>query len=211
MAVKGSELKRIFAVIPAAGESRRMGRAKLLLPLEGRSVIARLLDALGGDPIEARVVVVRPGDDALCKEAEGAGATVVVPQSPPPDMRASVKHAIDFIACNFGPTDADSWLLVPADHPVLERAIVRSIVDTCQRSDAKIVVPTFQGRSGHPTLFRWELAREVENVPPDRGLDWLLEKHAGDVQRIELANEAILCDLDTPEQYERLKERFREG
>lgn len=211
MAAGDSKSGRIFAVIPAAGESRRMGRAKLLLPLGGRSVIARLLDALSQPRIAARIVVVRPGDDVLRTEAESAGATVVVPSSPPPDMRASVAHALDDISRRLSPTDNDSWLLVPADHPVLEDQVVRSIAETWLSGNAKILVPTCNGRRGHPTLFRWELARDVPEIPEDRGLDWLLDKYAGQVEKFEIADESILCDLDTPEDYERLQQRFAQN
>src|SRR3990172_9309399 len=93
-------------------------------------------------------------------------------------------------------------MLVPADHPVLDRASVATIVTRWQSASVKILVPTCGGRRGHPVLFRWELAREVADIPPDRGLDWLLERHASDVTELEIPDRSVLCDLDTPEDYD---------
>ena len=85
----------IAAIVPAAGRSERMGRPKLILPIGGLSVIARVTSALrqgGADPV---LVVVPPaavpGASALAAEAARAGACVVVAEPPPPDMRASVE------------------------------------------------------------------------------------------------------------------------
>lgn len=185
-----------------------MGRAKLLLPLGEKAVIVRLLDVLNRPEIPARLAVVRPGDDMLRTRAEFAGATVVVPHTPPPDMRTSVAHALASIDQRLNPCEEDAWMLVPADHPVLEQNIIDEIISAWRNRTAKILVPTCRGRRGHPTIFRWSLAREVASIPADRGLDWLLEQHVGEVQTVEIADDSILCDLDTPEDYERLRQRF---
>ena len=200
--------QRLFAVIPAAGESRRMGRPKLLLPLAGKTVIARLLEALAQPAISARVVVVRSDDEPLRAAAATAGATVVQPASPPPDMRASVACALDEILRRYAPADSDGWMLVPADHPVLDRATIAGLLARWQTGLMKILVPTFGGRRGHPVLFRWELAREVADIPPDRGLDWLLERHAADVIELEVPDRSVLDDLDTPQDYDALRRLY---
>ena len=87
-------LPRLFAVVPAAGESRRMGRPKLLLPLAGSTVIGRLLSVLARPEIVETIVVIRPGDESLRAAVEGAGATPLVPAVAPAEMRVSVEHAL---------------------------------------------------------------------------------------------------------------------
>ena len=66
--------RQLFAVVPAAGESRRMGRAKLLLPVGEKTVIARLLDVLDREDVSACVVVIRPGDESLQWQSHGRRA-----------------------------------------------------------------------------------------------------------------------------------------
>lgn len=200
-----SEPPRLFAVIPAAGHSRRMGRPKLLLPFGGTTVIERVLAVFDHPAIAARCVVVRAGDAALAEAVRSAGGLVLHPPVDPPDMRASVSFALESIQRDFSPREDDGWLLVPADHPVLDRNLIETLIATWERDRPLILVPRVGDRRGHPTLFRWSLAREVARIPNDLGLNWLLNEHPRDVSELPVEGEAALTDLDTPEDYERLR------
>jgi molybdenum cofactor cytidylyltransferase len=209
--------RRLFAVVPAAGRSRRMGQAKLLLPVGGQSVIVRLLDVLTRPQICDVFVVIRPDDAALYEEVAATAATIVRPAAAPPDMRDSVELALNEIRTRYSPTADDSWLLVPADHPVLDAALIGELIEhwnslleaeSCTDSpitqSTAILVPRCGERRGHPTFFRWELADEVAQIPHDRGLNWLLERYADRIRDVVVDNPAVLTDLDTPEDYARL-------
>jgi molybdenum cofactor cytidylyltransferase len=198
----------MFAVIPAAGESRRMGRPKLLLPLGDKTVIALLLEVLDQPAIADRFVVVRADDEPLRAAVTTAGATVVTPDVPPPDMRASVQAALDEIARKHSPSDEDGWLLVPADHPVLWAEVIELMQRRFDRGDCRILVPTCEGRRGHPTIFGWELTKEVADLPTDVGLNTLLRIHADDVVELPVDDPRILIDLDTPEDYRKLRDQI---
>ncbi|MEX0716112.1 MAG: nucleotidyltransferase family protein [Planctomycetaceae bacterium] len=206
-------MSRLHAVIPAAGRSRRMGEPKLLLPLGGRTVLARLLAALERPGIAGRYVVVRPDDEVLAREAEACGATVVRPAVPPPDMRASVEAALDWIERRWSPAPDDGWLLVPGDHPVLDGAVIDALVAgwrTEDAADCEILVPVCGGRRGHPTLFRWRLAEAVRRLPENAGINRLLHDRAAEVRELAIENEAVLCDLDAPDDYAALRRRMGE-
>lgn len=198
----------LFAIIPAAGRSRRMGRPKLTLPLGDRSVIRRLLDALDRPEITQCIVVHRRSDEELFAEVSATNAAVVRPEVDPPDMRASVQHALDFIAENYEPNDNDAWLLVPADHPVLDGRLIDELIQMWRLSTAKILIPTHDGKRGHPTFFRWPLAEAVRQLPQDRGLNALIEQFAESVKEVPVETDGILTDLDTPADYARLQDRF---
>lgn len=199
---------RIFVVIPAAGHSRRMGRPKLLLPLGDKTVLERLLGALDLPGIAARLVVVRKDDDSLASLASAAGAKLVRPNVDPPEMRSSVEHALRALQRDFAPASDDGWMLVPADHPVLDRGVVERLLTAWRDSGAEILVPTCGGRRGHPTLFRWRLAKDVFALPADAGLNRLLRDRAADVREVPIDDPALLIDLDTPEEYDALRRRF---
>jgi molybdenum cofactor cytidylyltransferase len=199
--------RRLFAIVPAAGMSRRMGRAKLLLPYGGTTVIAALLDVLDCADIAARVVVVRDGDIPLKQAVAKANATVVSPETDPPDMRSSVAFAIEEIERLFSPDDDEGWLIVPADHPQLDADLFHQLLTTWKRGDDTILVPTHAGRRGHPTFFRWSLTREIPHIPPDAGLNWLLKTQADAVTECPVDDPAVVTDLDTPEDYEALRNR----
>ena len=199
------EPSRLFAIIPAAGLSLRMGTPKLLLPFGNATVIARVLAALGQPAIVTRCVVVRRDDHRLRAAAEAAGAWCVSPHVDPPDMRRSVEFALDEIRQRYAPSDRDGWLLVPADHPVLSEDLVAALMAEWSARVPLILVPRCGNRRGHPTLFRWSMASDLERIPRDFGLNWLLQNHASEVAELIVDEDSILTDLDTPEDYERMK------
>lgn len=198
---------RIFAIIPAAGYSRRMGRHKLLLPLKETSVIRALVSALEG-LVDATFIMIRQGDDELRHELAQTSATVIEAKADPPEMRDSVEKLLDEVQRREHPTPEDSWLLIPADHPVVNRETLLMLLrERSQRSEA-IHVPVLHGRRGHPTLFPWGLAAEVVELPPGEGVNALLKRPAISVCEHPVDDPAILWDLDTPGDYERLKASF---
>jgi molybdenum cofactor cytidylyltransferase len=200
-----SSLPRLFAVIPAAGHSRRMGRPKLLLPLGSNTVIGRMLAALSEPVIAATIVVVRRDDEPLRAAIADSGAIPLQPAVAPEEMRQSVEHALRYIEEEFHPRPEEGWLLAPADHPLLEPAVIERLASEWRAAQGNIVVPAYRGRRGHPTLFPFSLAAEVFRLPADQGLNRLVQMHAALVREVELDSPSVLADLDTPEDYERLR------
>ena len=195
---------RLFAVIPAAGQSRRMGRPKLLLPWGDSTVIETVLSVLDHPSVVARVVVVRAGNASLGETVRGAGGYIVTPTVEPTDMCASVRCALETIQREFSPQNDDGWMLIPADHPTLDRGLIDTLLAAWEQDRPLILVPRAGDRRGHPTLFRWSLAHEVAQIPSDCGLNWLLSEHAADVSELPVSGTAAVTDLDTPEDYARL-------
>ena len=195
---------RLFAVVPAAGRSRRMGQSKLLLPLGDTTVVARLLEVLQRPEISDTVVVVRADDERLRDEVIRCDAGILQPPQPPPDMRHSVEFALNDIRRRHNPSPDDGWLLIPADHPLLDSSVLDRLLDQWQKINPRILVPTCNGRRGHPTIFRWLLAEEVSLIPADQGINHLLQVHADQVSEVGIDNSSVLIDLDTPEDYDRL-------
>jgi molybdenum cofactor cytidylyltransferase len=195
---------RLFVVVPAAGASRRMGQPKLLLPWKNGTVISTMLAHLRHPAIAAVFVVVRPGDAALSQVVGQCGGTVVTPVAPPPEMRQSVECALREIADHWSPTSADGWMLIPADHPLLDAAVLDPLVSAWKQNPSRILIPVFQGKRGHPTLFPWSITADVFQLPPDQGLNQLVKARPDLVQEVEVNSSGVLTDLDTPEDYRRL-------
>lgn len=195
---------RVFAVVPAAGHSRRMGRPKLLLSLRGELVISRLLKVLQPPPVEDVVVVVRRSDTELAAAAKAAGGTVVTPETDPPDMRSSVVEGLRSLDSRYSPADSDVWLLVPADHPLLEPAVLPELLAAWSTLQPDILLPTYHGERGHPALFRWSLVTQINALPPDRGLNALRDLPGIRVIEHEVTCPGVTLDLDTPDDWERL-------
>lgn len=133
-----------------------------------------------------------------------AGGVNVVPATDPPDMRASVERALEWVQGQTEFVGIDGWVLVPADHPLLDPAVLDALLARWGEGDCRILVPTHGGRRGHPVIFHRELIEGVRRIPAGEGLNWLVREHAGDVAELAWESKSILSDIDTPEDYERL-------
>ncbi len=205
-------MPRVFALLPAAGFSRRMGRSKLGLPLGTSTVLEQAVQTLGLAGIEPILVVLGPHVADLEPLAERAGATVLLLAESTPDMRATVEKGLLWLEATQQPDQTDAWLLCPADHPLLDAEVIRQIVAgwhqpmprSAATQKASIVVPTYAGRRGHPTLIGWQQVSGIRAHPPDQGLNSYLRDHQEETLELAVSSEMVLCDLDTPEDYARL-------
>jgi len=200
-----------FAIIPAAGRSLRMGRPKLLLPWGQTTVLGHVLETWAASRVDRVVLVVHPEDSPIVAIGAAAGAHVVQPSSAPSEMKDSVQLALDYIS-EFAPHSTDAWLLAPADMPTLTVGTIDALVGAYEASlaadsavEPRIWAPRSGGRRGHPVLFPWSLSAELAELGPDQGINALVVRH--EVAYVEAAADAILEDLDTPEDYERLRVR----
>ena len=202
----------LVAIIPAAGLSRRMGQPKLLLPWRGDTVIGHLVRELQAANVSQIFVVIRSSDDSLAKAVIKTGATPVLPPVDPPDMRSSVEWGLQAaygLLDNPIHLDATSgWLLIPADHPIVSHQTIEALRAAWQPGQRQILVPTYSGRRGHPTLFSANFVSDVNQIPLDCGLNWVLKQHAASIIEIPVADPGILVDLDTPEDYQALLARL---
>ncbi|GIW83867.1 MAG: 4-diphosphocytidyl-2C-methyl-D-erythritol kinase [Gemmataceae bacterium] len=217
---------RVLAVVPAAGQSVRMGQPKLLLPWGRQTVIEAVVAALRAGGVDRVLVVVGPKMEALAERASAAGALIHTLTTPTPDMRSTVEQGLDYLRRQKLLQEKDGWLLAPADHPTLSAGVVRQLLAAfatelaTQRNDPPsaateeqssagklILVPVYQGRRGHPLLVSACCIPALLALPPDQGINALLRHPAVRVCEVPCDDPAILDDLDTPLDYVRLRER----
>jgi molybdenum cofactor cytidylyltransferase len=196
---------RIFGLIPAAGHSRRMGGPKLTLPVGGRTVLEVIVTTLRQAPVERVVVVVGPHVPELADLATRAGASVCLLAEPTPDMRATVEAGLRWLGQIERPQADDAWLLAPADLPALDASVIGQLIEARHaRGDCSIVIPTFAGRRGHPTLIDWKHVASLASHPAGLGLNAYLRLYSAETLEVPVTRDTILQDLDTPEDYHRL-------
>jgi molybdopterin converting factor subunit 1 len=195
-----SQAARIPAIVPAAGASRRMGRPKLLLEFSGRPLIGRVVAALregGAGP----VIVIAPPEEApegppIAAAARAAGARVIMPETRPAEMRDSVELGLAELARQGPPP---SVLITPADTPALTSDIIARVLSASAALPESIVRASSGGRHAHPLVLPWKVATLIPALPRDRGVNALVESHAGRVIEIEVAQPGLAADFNTPE------------
>lgn len=181
-----------------------MGQPKLILPVGNSTVIGRVLMALLNGGVSSCAVVVRRDDLTLQTEIRRHGVEPLLPEVDPPDMRASIEHGIAEIERMFHPKDDDAWLLLPADHPVMDAALIQRLITHWWTVDADVLIPTCGGRRGHPLIAKWATVNAVRQLPCDVGVNVWLRSPSTIVAEWPIDDSRILYDLDSPEDYARL-------
>ncbi len=202
----------ILGLIPAAGKSERMGRPKLQLRMGERTVLDLVVSALRAGGVDHVLVVVAPQADELRRIAQAAGADVLVLPEWTPDMRSTVQAGLDWLESRYSPVSNDYWLLAPADHPGMNASVIRRLIDcTGDALPRSVLIPTWEGRRGHPVLIPWSHVEPIREFARNLGLNAYLRQCAGLVHEVPAPTASILQDLDTPDDYERLQRDGADG
>jgi molybdenum cofactor cytidylyltransferase len=190
---------RITGIVLAAGAGRRAGGPKALLTLDGGSFLAwtvRLLSRPGVEPVLAVL-----GHEAARVQREAGlppGAEIVVNAAYESGMLSSVLCGLDRAETD----GADAVLVHPVDHP---RVTVETIdrVITALQEGARIAVPSWSDRRGHPAGFAREVWPALRAAPPDRGARAVLAGHRDWIVHVP-GDPGCVAGVNTPEDYERI-------
>jgi molybdenum cofactor cytidylyltransferase len=187
---------RIGALLLAAGQSRRMGGPnKLLAEIEGVPMVARVAQRLLAS--RARPIVAVLGNRA--DEIDAALGRLPVERVRNPDFAAGLSTSLK---CGLAalPVDLDGVLVCLGDMPLVSgRHLDRLIAAFNPLEGRAIVVPTRRGKRGNPVLWAKRFFSEMAQIAGDVGARHLIGEHAELVAEVEMDDDAILVDIDTPE------------
>jgi len=188
----------IGAIILAAGESRRMGTQKLLLPYAGRQVIQHIADAALKCRIDQTVVVTGYQPERIHQTLNGFEVTFAQNDNYPEGMLTSIRTGLAAL-----PENLEAFMVVLGDQPSLTPAIIDILIDGFRASEKGIVIPWVNDDSGHPIIIDATYRQEVMTKFDDTGLRGLIYGRPEEVHRLPVTDPGVLRDMDTPEDYER--------
>jgi len=195
---------RVVAVVLAAGKSQRMGVNKLLLKLGGITVLDRVLSSIDASRVDKVFVVLghRPND--LRPIVDEHSAVAVLNPDYEEGMTRSFKTGL-------GAVSAEAAFLCLGDQAVLDSSLMDKMIDTMAGNpEALIVSPLHESKRGHPVLFRDTLFHEILGLDRGKTLKDVVEAH-GDRHTAVEGDVWCTLDMDTPEDYERIRERLGAG
>lgn len=198
----GSEM-RIGAVVLAAGLSRRMGTPKLLLPWGKRTVLTQVVTTLWEAGVTVIYVVTggyREQVEALLRALTFPVQCVHNPNYAHGEMISSLKVGFQHL-----PPELEAALVVLGDQPQIQKEVVISLLSRYAEHKSLLVVPSYQMRRGHPWLVDRRLWGELIGLPASQTLRDFLSIHAGDIDYLVVDTPTVVQDLDTPDDYERMK------
>ncbi len=188
-------VKDVVGIVLAAGRSRRMGQFKPLLPFGDSTVVNHCIDNLRLGGAESIVVVVGHRASELKNHLRNQSVTFALNPDPDSEMSASIIAGLGAV----GP-HAKGILITPVDHPAVPPAVTATLTDAWKKG-AKLVVPTWAGRGGHPVLIDSTFRDDLLNLDEERGLRGLFERHPEEVIRLAVDSSYIARDMDTWDDY----------
>jgi CTP:molybdopterin cytidylyltransferase MocA len=117
-------------------------------------------------------------------------------------MASSIKRGVKALS-----ERTRAFVLALVDQPQIEVEMINLVIDEFERSPAIIVIPTHEGKGGHPIVIDVSLKEEILTLDLEQGLRQVVRAHLDKVLRVEVANPVVLEDFDLPEDYQRLLNR----
>ena len=188
----------IWSIILAAGESKRMGFPKMLLPINGISMLETVIVNIEKSNIDQTLVVLGANREAIFELITNSDVKHCYNERYKEGMLSSVK-------CGFSnlPSDFEAVLVFQGDQPLITHKVINIIIDRYRLNCKRIVIPVYKKRRGHPILIDSYYRHEIDKLEVSEGLRSLAYKFPEDVLEVEIDDPGILRDFDTYEDYRR--------
>jgi molybdenum cofactor cytidylyltransferase len=189
-------MKEIWAIILAAGESKRMKVPKMLLPFNGKTMIEMVIENVIRSEVFRILVVLGSNRDEILVSIGHLPVNHCYNENYRKGMLSSVQ-------CGFKslPADFEAVLVFPGDQPFIEQDVINLIIKSYKETGYGIIVPMYGKKRGHPVLINRRYADEINTLEENQGLRSLLKLHPDDVLEVNTISPGILKDFDTREDY----------
>lgn len=186
----------VWAIILAAGESKRMGSPKMLLPWMGRTIIEQVIENALSSNVSGVVLVLGAESDGIKSITSRYDVVHCYNADYQSGMLSSVRCGLKAL-----PEDCTAVVVMPGDQPMIGADEINRVIAARKRSGKGIVVPVYEGRRGHPLLIDGGYREEVMALPEKEGLRALAARYPGDVFEAETDDPSVLRDIDTRDDY----------
>ncbi len=193
----------VGAVVLAAGRSARMAEAKQLLPVGEQTVLERTLGNVRDSGADEIVLVLGFSAEIIQQQLPATlldGLKVVINHYYAQGMASSLREGLSAVS-----PQMDAALIVLADQPFVRSATLDRIIERYRCSDAEIVIPLLRGSRGNPVLLNRSIFPEVMALDGDTGCRAIFGSHADGIVELDVDDAGVLLDIDSKDDYERLR------
>ncbi len=194
---------KVAGIILAAGESSRMNRIKQLLPFQGKTLLGHVIEnAVLSSLFEVIVVLGRYADtiQRVIDFGRFSRARIIINQNWDKGHSTSLQAGLAAVSGN-----CEGAMCLLGDQPLIDVSVINIMISEFQKTKAPFVIPTCCGRRGNPVIIHRSLFHQLNGLTGDVGARVFFEEYSEQIIEIEVANYGIHLDIDTWQDYLRLK------
>lgn len=186
----------VAALVLAAGQSSRMGALKPVLPIEGKPAVLWVVDTFRNAGVQDIRVVTGFHSEALVGVLQAEGLQIIENPEPSRGMLSSVQVGVQSLKA-----ETSGFMLIPADMPMVRSKTIERILLAHQKNPKGIIYPWLLNERGHPPLITKPYYDSILEADPSSNLRLIMEQFRDLWQDVYCADNGILMDMDTPEDY----------
>jgi molybdenum cofactor cytidylyltransferase len=186
----------LSAILLAAGESRRMGKLKQLMPLGKSTIIEQAIDNLSASAVNEVIVVLGHKAEEIKEAISTRSVKIAFNPSYQEGMGTSIIAGL-----KLADPRAEAVMLALGDQPLVDSQTINYLIDEFHKSDKGIALPTYKGKRGHPVILAIKYQPELLKLKGDIGAREIIKRHPKDVLEVAVDSAGVISDIDTEEDY----------
>jgi molybdenum cofactor cytidylyltransferase len=186
----------LSAILLAAGESKRMGEPKQLMPFGQSTIVEQAIDNLLSSAVSEIIVVLGYRAEEVIKTIAARPLRIVINPDYQQGMSTSIIAGLNLVA-----SQSQAVMLALGDQPLVDSQTINRLIAEFYNHDKGIAIPTYQGKGGHPVIFTIKYKQELLELKGDIGGREIIKHHPDDVLEVAIDCESVISDIDTREDY----------
>jgi molybdenum cofactor cytidylyltransferase len=196
-------MEEVSAILLGAGESKRMGVNKLSLPWCRETIFEHCLETLLRSKVKEVIVVLNDRTKKVVERVKAHKVKVVNNPYPRMGMGHSIRKGLKAIGPN-----SQGILIALGDQPWVKTRTINALIHAFLQGKGTIVIPSFQGKQGHPVIFHRQYLKGLLKLRGDVGGRSVIEKHPEEVWLARVKSEGVIKDIDTWEDYRKIVKSY---
>ena len=189
----------VSGIILAAGQSKRMGQVKQLLPFRGKPLISHIIYTALASELDEVIVVLGHGAEEIKTTADFGEARVVMNHDYEAGQSTSLQTGISEISDR-----SEAALFILGDQPLVSAGVINRLIEEFERKKMGFLIPTFLGKRGNPVLVGRSFFPLLKSLTGDQGARALFKEYEDQVKEFDVGDGCIHMDIDTLDDYLRL-------
>jgi len=189
----------LSAILLAAGESKRMGKPKQLMPLGSSTILEQAIDNLLNSAVDEVIVVLGYKAEEITKTIAAKPVKIIVNPNYRQGMSTSIIAGLILVD-----SQAQAVMLALGDQPLVDSQTINQLIDEFYNHDKGIAIPTYQGKRGHPIIFAIKYKPELLELEGDIGGRQIIQCHPDDILEVAVDSKSVIADIDTRADYHSL-------